>query len=125
VGGYGFLFRSEFFFRTTQELEYLILLSRKARIFFPEFNIRLYDNNSESDYFFFLHQNQNIFFSNIGNQNIDTGKLSPLSPPDVQGFHVERQSPHYYYKYGSFTVIRERPFNLKGGGLCFFSKNIF
>ena len=37
--------------------------------FFPEFNI-LYDKNSESDFFFFLHQNQNIFFSNIGNQNI-------------------------------------------------------
>ena len=35
-----------------------------------EFNIRLYDKNSESGYFFFLHQNQNIFFSNIGNQNI-------------------------------------------------------
>jgi hypothetical protein len=68
-GGYGFLFRSEFFFRTMQELEYLFSLSRKARIFFPEFNIRLYDKNSESD-FFFLHQNQNIFFSNIGNQNI-------------------------------------------------------
>jgi hypothetical protein len=33
-GGYGFLFRSEFFFRTTQELEYLFFLSRKARIFF-------------------------------------------------------------------------------------------
>jgi hypothetical protein len=45
-------------------------LSSKARIFFPEFNIRLYDKNSESDYFFSLHQNQNIFFSNIGNQNI-------------------------------------------------------
>ena len=29
--------------------------------FFPEFNIRLNDKNSESDYFFFLHQNQNIF----------------------------------------------------------------
>ena len=28
------------------------------------------NKNSESDYFFFLHQNQNIFFSNIGNQNI-------------------------------------------------------
>ena len=61
-GGYDFLFRSEFFFRTTQELEYLFFLS--------EFNIRLYDKNSESDYFFFLHQNQNFFFSNIGNQNI-------------------------------------------------------
>jgi hypothetical protein len=54
------LFRSEICFRWTRELEY----------FFPEFNIRLYDKNSESDFFFFLHQNQNIFFSNIGNQNI-------------------------------------------------------
>jgi hypothetical protein len=54
------LFRSEFFFRTTQELEYLFILLRKARIFFQEFIwqklwIRLL--------FFFLHQNQNIFFS--------------------------------------------------------------
>ena len=56
-------------FLTTQELGYFFL-SRKARIFFPEFFIRLYDKNSESDYFFFLQQNQNIFFSNIGNQNI-------------------------------------------------------
>jgi hypothetical protein len=38
--------------------------------FFPEINIRLYDKNSESDYFFFLRQIQNIFFSNIVNQNI-------------------------------------------------------
>ena len=68
-GCYGFLIRSEFFFRTTQELEYLFFLSRKARKFFPKCNIRLYDKDSESD-FFFLHQNQNIFFSNIGNQNI-------------------------------------------------------
>jgi hypothetical protein len=45
-------------------------LSRKARNFFPEIIIRLYDKNSESDYFFFLHQNQSIFFSSIGNQNI-------------------------------------------------------
>ena len=38
-GGYGFLFRSEFFFPTTRELEYLFFLSRIARNFFPEFNI--------------------------------------------------------------------------------------
>jgi hypothetical protein len=55
-----FCFVQNFFFPTTQELEY----------FFPEFNIRLYVKNSQSNYFFFLHQNQNIFFSNIGNQNI-------------------------------------------------------
>jgi hypothetical protein len=47
-GGYGFLFHSEFFFRTPRELEFF---------FSSEFNIRLYDKNSESDYLFFLHQN--------------------------------------------------------------------
>ena len=29
-GGYGFMFRSEVFFRTTQELEYLLFLSRNT-----------------------------------------------------------------------------------------------
>jgi hypothetical protein len=48
--GNGFLFRSEFFFRTTQDLEFF--LSREARNFFPEFNISLYDKNSVSDFFF-------------------------------------------------------------------------
>jgi hypothetical protein len=79
-GVYGFLFRSEFFFRTTRELEYLF--------FFPEFNIRLYDKNSESDYFFFLHQNQNIFFSNIGNQNI---------------FFLKKHTPPTPWKYLRYT----------------------
>ena len=65
-----FCFVQNFFFGTTRELEYLFFLSRKARKFFTEINIRLYDKNSESYYFFFLHQNQNMFFSNIGNQNI-------------------------------------------------------
>ena len=61
-GGYGFLFRSEIFFRTTQELEYLFFLLREARIFFPEFNIRLYDKNFESDYFFFPPPKSEYFF---------------------------------------------------------------
>jgi hypothetical protein len=65
MGGYGLLFRSEFFFRTTRELEYLFFLSHKSQIFFPESNIRLYDKNSASDYFF-----SSIKISNIGNQNI-------------------------------------------------------
>ena len=54
-GGYGFLFRSEIFFQTTQELEYFFL-SRQAQFFFPKFNI-----------------------SNIGNQNIFFRKKP--SPP--------------------------------------------
>ena len=57
-----FLFRSEKNFRTTRELEYLFLLSRKARIFFPEFHIRLYDKNSESDYFVLPPPKSEYFF---------------------------------------------------------------
>jgi hypothetical protein len=38
-GGYGFLFRSEIFFRTTQELEYLFFSSRKAQIFFQKLTL--------------------------------------------------------------------------------------
>jgi hypothetical protein len=57
-GGYGFLFRSEMFFRTTRELEYF---------FSPEFNIRLYVKNSESDYLFFFSSKIRIF--NILKQN--------------------------------------------------------
>ena len=51
-----FCFVQKYFFGQ-HELEYL---------FFPEFNIGLYDKNSESDYFFFLHQNQNIFSATLG-----------------------------------------------------------
>jgi hypothetical protein len=66
------LFRSEKNVRTTQELEYLLFLSCKAQILFPEFNIRLYDKNSESDkkkipppkseYFFQQHWESEYFF---------------------------------------------------------------
>jgi hypothetical protein len=48
-----FCFVQNFFFRTTQELDYLFFLSDKAQIFFPEFNITLFDKNSESHFFFF------------------------------------------------------------------------
>jgi hypothetical protein len=57
-----FCFVQNYFFRTTQELEYLFFLSRKVRHFFSEFNIRLYDKNSESDYFFFPPPKSEYFF---------------------------------------------------------------
>jgi hypothetical protein len=58
---------------------YIFILSHTVRIFFPELNIRLYDKNSETD-FFSLHQNQNIFFGNIGNQKLGLEK-NHNSPP--------------------------------------------
>jgi hypothetical protein len=57
-----FCFVQNFFFRTTQELEYLFFLSRKVRNFFPEFNSRLYDKNSQSDFFFFPPPKSEYFF---------------------------------------------------------------
>ena len=66
-----FCFVQNFFFWTTQELEYLFFLSRKARIFFPEFNIWLYDKNfkqiiffppPKSEYFFQQHWESEYFF---------------------------------------------------------------
>ena len=38
------MFSFRIFFQSTRELEYYFFLSHKARIFFSEFNIRLYDN---------------------------------------------------------------------------------
>jgi hypothetical protein len=50
--GYGFLFCSEFFFRTTRELEYFFFCrAEREFLFSPEFNIRLYDKNAKPDYF--------------------------------------------------------------------------
>jgi hypothetical protein len=67
-----FCFVQNFFSVNTRVRIFIFFCRAKRNFFSPEFNvnIRLYDKNSESDYFFFLHQNQNIFFSNIGNQNI-------------------------------------------------------
>ena len=58
------------FFSDNTRVRIFILFVARSANFFPEFNIRLYDKIYESDYFFFLRQNQNILFSNIGNQNI-------------------------------------------------------
>ena len=74
-----FCFVQNFFFGQ-HKLEYLFFLSPKARIFFPEFNIRLYVKTL-NQIFFFLHQNQNNFFSNIGNQNIFLEKNHNPPPP--------------------------------------------
>ena len=56
-----FCFFQNFFFGQ-HELEYLFFLLRKVRIFFPEYNIRLYDKHSESDYFFFPPPKSEYFF---------------------------------------------------------------
>ena len=55
---YGFLFRSKHFFRKTRVRIYYFCCAN----FFPEYNIRLYDKNSESAYFFFPPPKLEYFF---------------------------------------------------------------
>ena len=54
-GGVGlcFFFSLRIFISDNTRVRILIFLSRKARNLFPVSNIRLYDKNSESEYFFF------------------------------------------------------------------------
>ena len=59
---------------------FIFFCRAKREIFFQNATLG-YDKNSESDYFFFLHQNQNIFFSTIGNQNIFLEKKHNPPPP--------------------------------------------
>jgi hypothetical protein len=84
-GGYGFLLRSEIFFRTRQELEFFFL-SRKARNFFPEFNIRLYDKNSESDYFFFPPPKSEYFFQQHWESEYVFLEKKNITPPPFPPF---------------------------------------
>ena len=92
-GGYGFLFSSEFFFRTTQELEYFFVCRAKREIFFQNLTLGYMTKTLNQIILFFLHQNQNIFFSNIGNQNIVLEK-KPYPPP----LHVKWSFPHNYLR---------------------------
>ena len=57
-----FCFVQNFFSDNTRVIIFLFFLSHKAQIFFPEFNIRLYDKNSESDYFFSPPPKSEYFF---------------------------------------------------------------
>jgi hypothetical protein len=56
-----------------------------------------HDNNSESDYFIFLHQNQNIFSEKIGNQNIFQKKTVPY------GWHLI--SPFLIFEYNMKKLL--------------------
>ena len=101
--GYGFLFRSEFFFRTTQELEYLFFLSRKAQFFFQKSTLGYMIKTLNQIIFFSSTKIRIFFFSNIGNQNILLEKNHnppfKLNGPSLNFFYVLKCSLLYIYLY--------------------------
>jgi hypothetical protein len=63
-----FCFVQKFFFGQ-HELEKKIICRAKREFFFKNITLDYMTKTLNQIIFFFLHQNQNIFFSNIGNQN--------------------------------------------------------
>ena len=67
MGGF---FRSEFFFPTTRELEYLFFFGcAKRKFFFQNLtlgNLGYMTKTLNLIIFFFLHQNQNLFSATLG-----------------------------------------------------------
>ena len=60
-GGLWFFVSFRIFFPDNTRVRIFIFLARKARTIFPEYNIRLYDKNSESDFFFPPPQSEYFF----------------------------------------------------------------
>ena len=69
------------FVQTTRELKYYFFLS--CNFFFQNSTLGCMTKTLNQIIIFFLHQNQNIFFSNIGNQNIFLEK-NHNPPPTLQ-----------------------------------------
>jgi hypothetical protein len=68
-GGAMEFFPTENFFSDNTRIRIFFFFLSRREFFFLEFNIRLYDKNSEAD-LFLLPPESEYFFSNIGNQNI-------------------------------------------------------
>jgi hypothetical protein len=61
-GGLWIFVSFRIFFSDNTRVRIFNFLSRKVRNFYSEFNIRLYDKNSESDYYFFPPTKSEYFF---------------------------------------------------------------
>jgi hypothetical protein len=80
-----FLFRSEFFFRTTRELEYLFFCHAKREFFFQNVTLGYMTKTLNQIIFFFLHQNQNIFLEKNHNPPFKLNGRS-LKADEIQEF---------------------------------------
>jgi hypothetical protein len=80
-GGLWFFVSFRIFFSHNTRVKIFIFLSRKARNFFPEFNKRLYDKNSESDFFFFPPPKSEYFFQQHWESEYFFRKKTITPPP--------------------------------------------
>jgi hypothetical protein len=89
----------------------------RDRIFFSSgFNIRFYDKNSASDYYFFPAPKLEYFFSNIGNQNIllEKKNITPPLPFKLNGRSLSTRTNSKKVVYNrANTNIRQNSFSIR------------
>jgi hypothetical protein len=78
-----FCFVQNFFFGQHENYNIYCYCRAKREFFFQNSTLGYMTNTLNHIYFYFLHQHQNIFFSNIGNKNIFLEKknITPPTPP--------------------------------------------
>ena len=79
--GLWFFVSFRIFFSDNTRVRIFIFCRAKREIFFPEFNIRLYNKNSESDYFFFPPPKSEYFFQQHWKSEYFFRKKPYLPPP--------------------------------------------
>jgi hypothetical protein len=99
----------------------------KRNFFFKNLTLGYMTKTLNHIIIFFLHQNQNIFFSNIGNQNIFLDKNQSLSIKGSLIFPLMNGAYNFnmYIKgcfSGSLQCLLGMDHLTSRGGLCFFLK---
>ena len=121
-GCYGFLFRSEFFFRTTRELEYLFFCRAKREIFFHNstlgyitktLNQIIFFPPPKSEYFFQQHWESEYFFRKKTITPLQVKWSFPYSKPFLNNkiklfcdeYHADIFSMH------NFSPLKQKKYN--------------
>jgi hypothetical protein len=87
--GLWFFVSFRIFFSDNTRVRIFLFWSRKARIFFQESNIRLYDKNSESDYIFFPPPKSEYFFQQHWESEYFFRKITKLNGRSLTMFEID------------------------------------
>ena len=91
-----FCFVQKIFFRQHKSQNIIFFCRAKREIFFQNLTLGYMTKILNRIVFFFFHQNQNIFFSNIGNQNIFLEKNHNPPPFKLNGRSLTMVSMNQY-----------------------------
>ena len=100
-----FCFVQNFFFG--QQVRIIFFCRAKRKFFFQNLTLSYMTKTLNQIILFFLHQNQNIFFSNIGNQYFFRKKpYPPPSPFKLNGRSLSFFQKHQKFRYQIIQRVR-------------------